>query len=91
MATLNPGPGRPPKIDRHLLHEYLWKTRGRGNFMTSTQTELAVEFHVTRPTMSLIFKEMAEDGRLKRVGTKFLIFDPELYQWDHTPEPDRLF
>lgn len=91
MKTLNPGPGRPPKIDRHLLHEYLWNHRGRGNFMTGTQTELAEEFNVTRPTMSVIFKEMADDGRLKRVGAKFLIYDPVTYLWENTPEPERLF
>lgn len=73
------------------MHEFLWKHRGRGNFMSGTQTELAAEFDVTRATMSLIFKEMAEDGRLKRVGGKFLIFDPELYMWQNTPEPERLF
>lgn len=84
--------GRPPKVDRHLLHEYLWNHRGRGNFMSGTQAELAEEFQVTRATMSLIFTEMAQDGRLKRVkGNKFLIYDPELYQWQHTPEPDSLF
>lgn len=89
--TQHPGPGRPPKIDRQLLHEFLWKTKGRGNFMSQTQTELASEFDVTRPTMSVIFSEMAADGRLKRVGAKFLIYDPDLYQWEHTPEPESLF
>jgi CRP-like cAMP-binding protein len=84
-------PGRPPKIDRQLLHEYLWETRGRGNFMPFTQAELASEFGVTTATMSLIFKEMAEQGRLRRVGAKFVIYDPEVHQWEHTPEPDSLF
>lgn len=59
--------------------------------MHCTQAELAKEFGVTTATMSLIFKEMAEDGRLKRVGAKFLIFDPDLYKWGNTPEPDSLF
>lgn len=59
--------------------------------MSCTQSELAAEFDVTTATMSIIFKEMAEDGRLRRVGAKFLIYDPNLYQWQHTPEPDRLF
>lgn len=59
--------------------------------MAGTQTELADEFSVTKATISIIFKEMAEDGRVRRVGAKFLIYDPQLYQWEHTPEPDRLF
>lgn len=59
--------------------------------MTYSQGELAKEFGVTQATMSLIFKEMAEDGRLKRVGSKFLIFDPDKHKWENTPEPDRLF
>ena len=83
--------GRPPKVDRQLLHEYLWEQRARGNFMSGTQAELAKEFHVTFATMSLIFKEMAEDGRLRRSGSKFLIYDPDVYRWQVVPEPDRLF
>lgn len=74
--------GRPPKIDRQLLHEMLWNTRVRGNFMAYSQTELAEEFGITQATMSLIFKELSEEGRVKRMKHKWLVYDPEPFKWD---------
>ena len=79
--------GRPPKIDRQLLHEFLWKTRGRGDYMTQTQLELSKEFGVTTATMRLIFQEMAEGNRLRRVGAKFLIRDTGVRRRAHDQEP----
>lgn len=85
------GPGRPHKIDRELLHKFLWETSDRSNFMTFSQGELAKEFNVTAATMSLIFKELIEDGRVKKIGAKWKIIEPDVHKWHHVPEPETLF
>lgn len=80
------GPGRPPKIDRELLHQYLWEHRGRGDYMSGTQGELAEQLGVTQATLSLIMKELAIAGRLTKVGHKFRINSPDVSRWEADPE-----
>lgn len=80
------GPGRPPKVDRELLHQYLWEHRGRGNYMSGTQGELAEQLGITQATLSLIMKELSIAGRLSKVGHKFKIHDPDVSRWEATPE-----
>ena len=81
------------KVDRGLLHEYLWKHRTRTNFMSGSQDELADGLGISKTAMSLILKEMAEYGMLVKVrrGT-WLIVDPHLYALGEKPVEDgRLF
>lgn len=76
------------KIDRDLLHEYLWRRVDRLGRLTIQQKDLAEGLGVTVPTMSLIFKEMVMNGRLRKVRTAFYVVDPKLWAWRNTnPEP----
>lgn len=78
------GPGNTKdRIDRHMLHEYLWKHRGRNDMMMLSVTELADKLNVTIFTMSKIFGEMREAGRVQKIGRKYQIFDPSERVWDH--------
>lgn len=78
------GPGNTTdKIDRHLLHEYLWSKRGRGDFMPFKVGELAEKLGVTIHTMSKILREMRDTGRVQKVGAKYQIFDPSHAKWTH--------
>ena len=86
--------GRPvkDKVDRDLLHEYLWKTSARGGMVSMSQTVLADKLGVTIFTISHIFREMKEGGRLKKIGPKYYVVDPEVWRWNHAPVRDpRLF
>lgn len=83
--------GRPQKIDRKLLHEFLWTTRDRSGFMTQKQGQLAKEFGVTAATMSLIFKELIDDNRVKKMGKRWLVNDPAHLKWETDFAPDSLF
>ena len=69
------------KIDRHMLHQYLWKNRDRSNFNTIRSKDLAEELGITVFTMSRIFGELAEKGFIKKVGTKYLIIEPKIAAW----------
>lgn len=78
--------GRGDKIDRQLLHEYLWKISGRNGVLLVSQTELAEDLQVTIFTISHIFKEMREDGRVTKVGSKYKITDPDVWKWEHNAQ-----
>lgn len=78
--------GRGDKIDRQMLHEYLWKISGRNGMLLISQTELAEDLHVTIFTISNIFREMREDGRVTKVGSKYKITDPEMWRWEHNDQ-----
>lgn len=78
------GPGNTKdKVDRQLLHEYLWKNRERGDFMPFAVGELADKLGVTIYTMSTILREMRETGRVKKVRGKYQVLDPSTHAWDH--------
>lgn len=81
---------RKDKIDRNLLHEYLWKISGRNGVLLISQTQLAEDLGVTIFTISHIFREMKEGGRLKKVGTKYHVVDPSVWRWKHN-EQEHLF
>jgi DNA-binding XRE family transcriptional regulator len=81
------------KVDRGLLHEYLWKHRTRTNHMSGSQDDLAEGLGISKTAMSLILKEMAEYGMLIKIrrGT-WQIVDPVLYAMGEKPVEDgRLF
>lgn len=74
------------KVDRQLLHEYLWGMRDRNDLIPISQKELAEKLGIDQSTMSIIFREMRESGRLRRIGGKYQVLDPELHRWKNTGE-----
>jgi DNA-binding MarR family transcriptional regulator len=78
------GPGNTKdKVDRQLLHEYLWKNRGRGDMMMMGVGELAEKLGVTIYTMSTIMRELRDTGRVQKVRGKYQIFDPSEHAWTY--------
>jgi len=77
------------KIDRQLLHEYLWMNRARGDFYPVSQKELAEKLGVTIFTLSRVFRELRDEGRVEKIRGKYRIFDPAHAAW--TQKPDTLF
>ena len=76
------------KIDRDLLHEYLWKHSDRRGVYLGSQTDLADKLGVTIFTVSHIFREMKEGGRVKKLGPKYQIVDPATWRWRNSAVPD---
>lgn len=70
------------KIDRQLLHEFLWDNRGRGDFMVYSVTELSEKLGITIYSMSRILGQMRDVGRIEKVGRKYRIFDPSVFAWN---------
>lgn len=68
-------------IDRVLLHHFLWKYRARNDFLAFKTGELAQKLGVTVYTMSTILGQLVADGRLKRIGSKYIVVDPSLIVW----------
>lgn len=80
------------KVDRDLLHEYLWKNSDRRGMYLGSQKDLAEKLGVTHFTISHIFREMKEGGRVKKVGRYYKITDPDKWRWNVSPSADpRLF
>jgi len=81
------------KVDRGLLHEYLWKHRTREGFVAGTQNDLAAKLGIKKVAMTLILTEMAEKGMLiKHRRATWQIVDPQMYALGEKPEIDgRLF
>jgi predicted transcriptional regulator len=53
------------------------------HFATISTGELADELGVTVYSMSRILGEMVKEGRLRRVGSRLEVTDPEIYMWVH--------
>lgn len=81
------------KVDRELLHAYLWKHRTREGFVSGTQNDLADKLGITKVAMTMILTEMAEKGMLvKHRRATWQIVDPQMYALGEKPEVDgRLF
>lgn len=76
------------KVDRDLLHEYLWKQTDKNGRMLITQKELAERLDMNRYHLNTIFREMIMAGRVRRSGAAFFITDPMHWQWtNRTAEP----
>lgn len=69
------------KVDRQLLHQFLWKYRDRSNFVTFQSGELAEMLGVSIWQMSRILGEMTEKGLLRKVNTKYVVVDPSIASW----------
>lgn len=72
------------KVDRDLLHQYLYKNSDRHHMMTISPSELADALGISVFHMSRILKEMKETGRLRVVGKRVEVVDPDLYMWSAT-------
>ena len=69
------------KIDRVMLHEWLWSKRDRNDFFQMSQSDLAAKLGVNIYTLSRIFGELAEQGRVEKHKSKYKIFDPAVIAW----------
>lgn len=69
-------------IDRDGIHRYLWSISNSRNRVQIHQGTLAERYEITQATMSRVMKELAKEGRLKKVASKannvgvFVITDP---------------
>lgn len=73
------------KIDRQLLHEFLYKKSNSRNVLRVLHTDLAEDLGVGHYTISRIFREFIREGRVKKLdhgrqGVDYLIRDPEDFQ-----------
>lgn len=83
------GPGNTTdKVDRDMLHEFLWKYRDRSSFMPWEQGELGEMLGVSTWSISMIFKELQEKGAVKKMGRRWKIIDPDVIKWGVTDVGD---
>lgn len=81
-SVKNPGGNVTDKIDRALLHQYLWKYRDRSGFMSHKSGEMAGLLGITIHAMSAILKEMCDKGYLKKLGnSKYIVIEPNITAW----------
>lgn len=73
------------RVDRDLLHDYMWKHSDHNHLFQMSQKELAEKLGVTVFTMSTISAEMVQAGRLRKVKWNFFVIDPELWRWKNPP------
>lgn len=77
------GPGNiTDKVDRDLLHDYLWKKADHNGRIPFTQDKLATDLGINKYTMSTIFREMYDTGRLRKNGSKTFVVDPAIWRWE---------
>lgn len=85
MARPYRGRGRTDdKVDRGLLHEYMWKHRDGLDRYMGTQQDLAAKLGLTVFSLSHIFGEMVATGRVRKIRGRFYITDPKLWAWQHS-------
>ena len=68
-------------IDRHALHEYLFRKADRVGRVTIVGTELGEALGVSKFTISRIMRELQDDGRVYKLSqgkhrNTFVIRDP---------------
>lgn len=82
--------GQPNKVDRQLLHEFLWKRAGNSGKVTIDQTKLAEQLGLSRTTVVRIIGEMGLEGRVKKISERqhrrclYRVTDPETWKWSKT-------
>lgn len=67
-------------VDRHELHEYLYRQIGRRPVVRIQQHKLAKGLDINKWTMSRIIHELIDDGRIKKIPDsvdRYIIQDPE--------------
>ena len=78
------------KVDRNLLHEYLWEIRDRTDIVKIDQQALSDELNISNFTLSHLLRRMVEDGQLERLGnSRFIVKDP--ITWGFNPNQQTLF
>lgn len=71
------------KVDRTLLHQFLWKHRDRQNLTTFRPGELCEMLGIRNDSMSEIFREMCAAGMLRKMAHwKYEVIDPEKFVWE---------
>lgn len=71
-------------VNRDLLHQYLFAKADRHQMVTISTGVLADELGVTIYCMSRILKEMKETGRIRKIGLRYEVTDPDIYMWTKT-------
>lgn len=75
------------KVDRDLLHAFMWKHADRNHRWLGRSGQLAEDLGINASSMSIILREMITEGRIKKVNGKFFITDPAQWAWKN-PTPD---
>lgn len=89
MATKSEARSRD-KVDRQLLHEYMWANTDRRGMFNLRQGDLAKSLGIHVVRMSYILAEMCEKGMLKKYGTtrnaKYQVINPDILKWETQTE-----
>lgn len=78
------------KVDRDLLHEFLFNKADRSGRITMTQIEIAELIGIGNTHLSRIYKEFKAEGRIRRIGTHYYIEDPAKWAWTSRMPMNRL-
>lgn len=77
-------------VDRLALHSYLWSIADRSAKVTIYQKALAEKMQITQATMSICVRELAAEGRIKKIAARannvgvYQIMDPSLYPHEYS-------
>lgn len=82
-------------LNRIELHKYLFSLADRTGKLEIYQKTLAEKMKVTRPSMSLIMKDLTESGRIKKISSRsnnvgvYVIRDPSTFEHKFVPQKGR--
>jgi DNA-binding Lrp family transcriptional regulator len=74
-------------VDRETLHQLLWDRADSVGRLKIKQGDLAEELDLRFETISRIFKEFREEGRIRKLTAYkdnvalYQIVDPKVYRW----------
>jgi len=80
-------PKRRTKLDRDLLHKYLWDNSDRLGRIKINVTDLSADLGISRFGLQTVFREFLAGGRMKEFsraahGIKiYTITDPNVWRW----------
>lgn len=57
-------------VDRVAVHMALWDKSDRQHKIEIYQKELAQKMSITQATMSLVIKDLSEEGRIKKIASR---------------------
>lgn len=75
--------GKP--IDITAIHQTLWDAKDHTKKVKIYQKQFALYCGISAPHMSRVVKRLQEEGRIKKVGTRYrnvgvyLVYDPETF------------
>ena len=72
---------RRDRIDRDLLHVWLWDNRGRNGILGPEfrGAGLARQFGWSRHTPVRLFGELVEEGKLRKTKQGYQVVDPAMF------------